>query len=470
MVKIHTNLNNFSVAQEIKSLFFNLGVQYDIIIDEQGTILPDIEKCPCCKRNLSKNGYNKCKDKTAKAFGLNLKKGRLVCPTPGCRFVLNIPHSVLKQWFSQFMDFIESIILSLRAKKLSPANIAKHISETQNILFSDEYIRLKIKELTNNIKTPLLQEETSGALVHDEQFLKIKGIELKRISSVDANNSNVYYDKLHPDRTEETMIEICQELKKKLKNIRSVVIDGCAASKAAYKEVFLDILIQYCLFHFAKNVRDAYKEEEGYGKGKSMIPLQHLIGFFSILNIFFDHEREIEQLRSLQKELNENIERVNNSKYSTQKKEEYIEDYRKKYDKKASKFLRNVRNARRRKYGIKLTLRTEEQAKQLLEKAKQENIFPKKVQKQVARLEKEWTNFTHCLRDNTIPPTSNKVEQYYSLTLKWIEKNNIQSEEQFYSEQKFSLIKRYNIPLIKEGIFSEFLKTTLLMLLTFGGT
>ena len=249
-----------------------------------------------------------------------------------------------------------------------------------------------------------------------------------------------------------------------------MVVDGCAASKAAYEDVFVGILVQYCLFHFAKNVRDAYKGEEGYGKGKSMIPLQHLIGFFSIMNIFFDHDREIEHLRSLQKELNEHIERINHENYYEEKKAEYAEDYKIKYDKKASRFLRTVRNARRRKHGIKLVLRTEEQAKQLLERAKLENVFPKAVQKQIARLEKEWVNFTHCLRDDTIPPTSNKVEQYYALTLNWIEKNNIQSEEQFYREQKFSLIKRYKIPLIREGIFSEFLKTTLLMLLTFGGT
>ena len=63
-----------------------------------------------------------------------------------------------------------------------------------------------------------------------------------------------------------------------------------------------------------------------------MIPLPHLIGFFSILNIFFDHDREIAELRCLQKELNENIERINHSTYSNEKKEEYIEDYKKKYD------------------------------------------------------------------------------------------------------------------------------------------
>ncbi len=469
MVKIHTNLNNFSVSKEILSLFSRLKQTYDFTI-ENGVIRPNVTICPLCDHNILKNGSNKCKDGKAKAFGLVFKKGRIICSNPVCPFKINVKHSVLNEWFSCLFNVIDTEILSLGTKKMSPAKISQHLREIKGLPFSDEYVRLKLKKLTDLIHSPLPQEKSSDVIVHDEQFIKIKGVDLKRISAVDANNSNVYYDHLHSDRTEETMISICKELKKMLPEIRAAVMDGCAASKAAYEEVFVGILIQYCLFHFAKNVRDAYKEEEGYGKGKSMIPLQHLIGFFSITNIFFDHDREIEHLRSLQKELNEHIERINNENYSGEKKAEYAEDYRKKYDKKASKFLRKVRNARRRKYGIKLVLRTEEQAKQLLERAKLENVFPKAVQKQIARLEREWVNFTHCLRDNTIPPTSNKVEQYYALTLNWIEKNNIQSEEQFYREQKFSLIKRYKIPLIGEGIFSEFLKTTLLMLLTFGET
>ena len=171
------------------------------------------------------------------------------------------------------------------------------------------------------------------------------------------------------------------------------------------------------------NVREAYKEEVGYGQGCSCIPLEHLIGFFSIMNIFFDHEREIYELRVLQKELNNHIERINKSSYDFNKKQEYIDNYKRNYDKKARLYLKDIRKARRRKLGIKLSLRTEEQAKELLEKAKLENVFPKKVQKQIKRLEGNWVNFTHCLRDKKIPPTSNKVEQYYAISLNWIEKN-----------------------------------------------
>jgi len=139
----------------------------------------------------------------------------------------------------------------------------------------------------------------------------------------------------------------------------------------------------------------------------------------------------------------------------------------KKYAAKAATYLRKVKQARRRKQGIKLQLRTEEQAKSLLEKAKLENIFPKEVTKQIQRVEKNWEDFTHCMRDSRIPPTSNKAEQYYAATLNWVEKNNLQSEGEFYDLQKIGLMKRYGIPFVKEGVFSDFLERLLSLKLAF---
>ena len=467
MVKIQLNLNNFSVFSRI-FMFFSWLLPYKLFINEKGIVYPDINTCPNCKSPLSRNGYNESKSQKAKAYGLSLKKGRVVCPNPKCKFKINLSQSVFDKWFSKLSEFIESIVLSLGTKKLSASAIAQHIRECLKIQVSCEYVRKLLNKLMSNINKPLLQHEPSGVVVHDEQFVKIKGVDLKRISNVDANNPNVYYDKLHADRKEETITDVCEEIKKTLKNIYAVVVDGCIAAHNAYINTFIGIIVQFCLFHYIKNVRDAYKEEVGYGKGMSCIPLNYLIGFFSIINIFFDHERELNYLRKLQTERNGHIQRINSSNYNLAMKQAYIDDYNEKYDYKARKYLKEIRKARRRKNGIKLKLRTEEEAKKLLETAKKNNVFPKKVQKQIDRLEKNWINFTHCMRDEKIPPTSNKVEQFYAMTLNWIEKNNLQSEEQFYKQQKFALIKRYKLPLIKEGIFSDFLQNTFALLLVFG--
>ena len=169
--------------------------------------------------------------------------------------------------------------------------------------------------------------------------------------------------------------------------------------------------------------------------------------------------------------MNEHILRINNSNsISLVKKQEWIKDTNKQYDKKALIFLREIKKSRRRVKGIKLKLRTEDQAKMLFNIAKLENVFPKKVEKQLKRLKRDWQSFTHCMRDSTIPPTSNKVEQFYSLTLNWIDKRTLQSENEFYTKQKFSLFRRYGLSFIKEGLSSRFLEATFAMLLVFGIT
>ena len=88
-MRIQTNLNNFSVANELMAIFSGHQQTYGITINKN-RVLPDIGHCPLCACKLSKNGYNECENKKAKAFGLTLKKGRIICPNPDCDFKLNI--------------------------------------------------------------------------------------------------------------------------------------------------------------------------------------------------------------------------------------------------------------------------------------------------------------------------------------------------------------------------------------------
>lgn len=471
MVRIQSNLNNFSVLKDLTTLITNLeGVcGFPLNLDKKGILRPQMDGCPKCSGKMILNGYNLTQNNKSQKFGIFPKKGKVCCVK--CGYSVTIPKNVLDIWMSIYDELILYECLSLKAKGMSISNITKHIADMSIIEVSSEYIRQKVQKAVCELEKPQPKFKPSGVIVHDEQYVKIKGVEMKRISQIDANNSNVYYDNLHTDRLQETIEEICKKLKGQIGNVRSAVMDGYTGAQKAFMETFSGILIQFCLFHFAKNVKDAYKDTVGYGKGRSILPLQHLIGFFSILNIFFNHDREIYQLRVLQKEMNEHIERINaNKKYPTITKKEWIIDLMKKYDQKAIFMLSEIKKARRRTKGIKLTLRTEEEAVLLFTQAKIENVFPKDVEKQIKRLEKDWKNFTHALRDSSIPPTSNAVEQYYALTLNWIDKRNLQSEEDFYTKQKFSLFKRYGISFIKEGIFSNFLETTIVMLLAFGVT
>jgi len=468
MNEIQSNLINFSKMDQFLSIFEGRNNEYPLFIDKYGVVYPIISKCPHCGSKMNKNGYNRGLLKKTSKFDLSLKKGKLKCSNDKCNYNISTEKSVFVFWEKCLGKHLDNTIIDLKLRKLSSPDIAKHIENVNGIKISDEFVRLKSKKLLDAISVSR-QHNFSGVLIGDEEFVKSKGIDLKRISIVDANNPNVYSDRLHLDRSHENILDACLEAKKYLGNVKAVVLDGFTTAKSAYKDAFgSKILIQNCLFHFLKNVRDAYKQNVGYGKGKSILPLQDLINFYRIANVFFNHDREIYGLINIQKTLIEHKNRIESSKLDVKTKEKYIEDYDLVYIKKAYIFLKKVRKVRRRKDGIKLELRNEEDAKSIFEELKTNSSFPKDVNKQIKRLTKDWLNFTHCMRNNFIPPTSNKVEQYYSLSLNWIEKNNLQSEDDFYFKQKINLIKRYNIPFVKEGSFQNLLKITAVMLLFFG--
>ena len=468
MQTIQSNLINFSKINDIFSLFEQKQDSYSIFIDEHGIVYPDVKHCPICKSKMAKNGYNRGLVKTSSKFNISLRKGKLKCTNKSCNHNLSTDKVIFEVWKNTLAEQITNDILDLKLRKLSSQEIARHIENTMGIKISHEFVRLKSKEMIDEI--PIISKHKfSGVLVSDEEFVKSKGIELKRISIIDANNPNVYHDKLYPDRSFDNLTHACSSAKEILGDVKAVVSDGFHTAKLAYKTVFgKNIKIQNCLFHFLKNVRDEYKQSVGIGKGKATLPLQNLIDFYRIANIFFHHEREIIGLIELQNELNAHLERIKSSLYNLKDQEKYSQDYKLKYSKKAYKFLRQIKNARRRVKGIKLDLREESTAKNIFLELERYNNFPKGVVKQLKRLKKDWINFTHCMRDRIIPPTSNKVEQFYGLTLNWIEKNNLQSEDEFYFKQKINLVNRYKIPFIKEGSFQKFLKITALMLLFFG--
>jgi len=460
MTKIQTTLTNFSVSEAIGHLCSEIEHRYKLFIDSNGTIYPDINACPLCDSKLSRNGSNPCKNSKVTLFGLNLKKGRLVCTNSDCKFQICTDNLIVDAWLEVLNNIIYNEIIDLSKNKLSNKKIADHIKKNIGIVISPEYVRLRRKSIIDGLMFPEYTLPCSNVIVHDEQFVKIKGKEMKRISVIDAHNPNVYYDELEEDRSYSTIVNICNKIKDKGIEVKAVVSDGLAAAKKAYKFVFPDAVIQNCLHHLFDNVKDAYKKSVGYGKARAILPLDHLIGFLSLVDVFFDHQREIIYLRQLQEKRNEHINRINKEILFVEKKKEYIDDYKLKYDSLASEYLFEVNKIQRRKNGIKPLLRTIEEAEEIFKRIQIENVFPKMVEKQIKRLEKDWTYFTYCLIDDDIPATSNKVEQFYALTLNWIDKNNLQSVKQFYDLQKLNLYERYSISLIKQGSFLNFLKIT----------
>ena len=324
MLSQQANLLNFSVSKDLLREFDSKG--HDLHIDEGGVVRPVLSRCPECGSPISDNGSNPVLDQRAVAFGLKIYKGRIACSNPDCSFSYCVSQDIVSGWLDELEEFLCLIIRSLGTKRLSSPMIGQHIREAFKIQISDEYVRLKLKEFTDSLNVPVLQFKPSKVMIHDEQFLKIKGKDIKRITGLDANNTNVYYDELYPDMTEKTLRLVARNIKTTMPDLFSVVIDGNSTSKKAFREEFgNNLLIQRCLFHFLMNFRKAFMDEAGFGKGRRMLPLDQLIAFISIGNIFFNHDRELHHLRELQAELDEATNRIYAEKYPHAK--DYIKNW-----------------------------------------------------------------------------------------------------------------------------------------------
>ena len=269
---MQANLKKISIVEYLLD-FFKSGsktLTFRLHIDKNGIIRPILPCCPMCSESLSKNGSKEIDTKLTQAMGLEIRVGKVKCKNIHCPFSYTLSSKIVHQWFATFKTVVDNISVSLRVQGLSSGSISTHIRDLYNITVSTEYVRKRLKILLDDLPLPEPQEKPSGVFVHDEQFVKIKGVDLKRISTIDANNKNIYYDKLHSDRGEETQTEVANKVKQKVSHCYAAVMDGLVAAHNGFLKVFCyRFLIQFCLFHFAKNVRDAYKEEVGYGKGRS---------------------------------------------------------------------------------------------------------------------------------------------------------------------------------------------------------
>ena len=127
MNKIQTNIINFSKVGELFSCLNN-NKNYGLIVDKHGIVYPDIKKCPTCRYNLIKNGYNRGLKQKSLKFDISLKKGKLKCSNKLCNHNLSLDKEIFDFWNKSNSLQIDNTIIDLKLRKLSSANIAKHIT------------------------------------------------------------------------------------------------------------------------------------------------------------------------------------------------------------------------------------------------------------------------------------------------------------------------------------------------------
>jgi len=426
---IHPTLINFS-AFSCLNLYSG-----EVIISKSGIIHTKRSECDICCTPCYYNGSsNKGRHALSRSNDSFFRKGQQYCPT--CERTIQVENSWIDEITGSMNQFLASQIISL-SEYLSEEEIVNHLKSTMGIKTSKskvhEVINTSNKEFEN---IDFDYEVTEGFYGYDEQFLNIDGKRAYRVVFYDLTSNKIIYEKIHCKFSKKILVEILEKLFPDTKP-KGFVTDMRLEYPSAFKSVFgRKIKLQFCVFHLNKLILKEYAGDLKFGKSVKWT-LTDKYNMYSLFNIFYNRSFELNRLKKLMKHL-ENFK----MKLTEEKVEFYVKKYNikiktyelqkrdvikvmeKKLLKSFRKILHDKRNLRKKRKTT-LQTRTVESANQIFEKIKQQKqLFPKKIQKRIERIEK---NFEFFIASEGEVLTNNRLEGFFGATLKKFRKKSRKS-------------------------------------------
>lgn len=399
-------LKNFSFSDELFELFSHAeGYEYT----KKGVIrAKNVPDCPSCGEKCCRNGS----DPITKKGVLTLKIGRFRCFRCGFEIKkdLSLFTKIIDEWYGSLSDFF---------LRLSDRDVALGvISDLMEFLtpMSKDTVLRKICLAIKKLIIPEVQSKYQ--VVHyDEQHPKKGRLQYYRLTLICAITGKVIADELHKDKGRDTVKDFLSnnlDIDKEL----IVITDGSPGYPELFKEIWGNkVKHQMCLLHLNKLV------VEDCGKTPSLQTMYHI---YSMLNIFYNREKELEFLQVLLAE-----EKQNSSD----------SDWLKKARKRFNKFVRNLEKMRRRDK-INHEIRSYESAKKnFKELLQQKAIMSKKLQTRLKYIMKFWKRFT-LFHKIDCPHTNNIIENYFSTSLKTHRKKQFRTTKGLERKMKLSIFKR----------------------------
>jgi len=258
---------------------------------------------------------------------------------------------------------------------------------------------------------------------YDEQHPKKGRTQKYRLTLLNYKTKNPIADELFDNKDKGTLegflrkhLDVDKEL---------IVITDC---DRRYPKIFKRIwgnkvIHQKCLLHLNKLVSN------DFGKNLTLL---NLYNKYSILNIFYNRNKELKFLKKKLKKLDEKI------FFDKKRKQEWIKKTKQQfYD-----YVRKLEKERRRNKK-NLTQRKLSQAKQIFDKIfREKGFFSKKVQERLKMIKKNWKYFTAFYHVDGCPATNNAIENYYSTSLKTDRKKQFRTDKGLKNHMKISAIKR----------------------------
>lgn len=428
MIEYNLKLNNFfgTTAVPLQTQI-NTKKERKFSISPSGKFYELEPTCPICKSNhVVHNGNDKCKSKIIKELGLVIKKGKYKCKK--CNNTWTTHYKDAKLFVQQYKQIISTTVFNLCSIGVSLDKTVDHVVIVFSKKISHEWVRqLYIKAAKTIEQKKVLQ--TSGMFNYDEQYLKLNGKTYFRVVVLDAITKKVIFD----EKVEDTRIETLKD-KLNMKMLpykkETFIVDLALGYPKMLKELFPEVKIQWCIFHLNQLIVADFKDSRKLNRyGREILPLQQIYNQYLLLNIFFDHEVELNFLKRQLRKLTQRNEMLKGCR-CYEENPNLISFFEMKLISEFSEFRKGLKK-HRRKHKYKYLLRkSKNETLEILEKLEREiGFFPKQVQKRIKKIRRNLDKLTPFQENPLIPPTNNNIEQYYSATLQKTNKKRFRSEE-----------------------------------------
>jgi hypothetical protein len=399
----------FSIEYNTRLTGFLTGNSQKYSVSVNGKIRTAKINCQeCGSADYVDNGYHAVEDSIITQLGLKILIAQFHCKK--CNTFWSTNREIIDKLIIKEKDFVKSLMLGCVRNGLSFENASTVVAERTGVNYSGQYL----SELYNGSLDQVKQEKissASGVYHYDEQFLLVNGEKKCRVTVKDAVTGKVVIDVQTEDAKKETIKQVLQQALEGLP-VDVFIIDMRQEYPELLHELFPNAKIQWCIFHLYKLIWKELRDE--YGKS---IPLHELYNAYTLFNIFFNHDIELEKLKLLMQKFESS--KTNNEKSNR----ELVKTLRKKF----AKFVNELKKQRRRdKQNIpRRTL--QESEKKFADVYMMIGLYTKKLQKRIRFIKENWERFTLFQRDSRVQPTNNGLEQYFAATLSKTDKKDFRS-------------------------------------------
>ena len=414
MTEIQLSLINFPHREILSTILNDFSDDFELTANGVfRRISPPL--CPYCGYPMSHNGFNTYR----KSHLGEANIGRYLCGA--CGKSVEEDRTFWNNLKTRFFDILTEICMRLRLNHVS----FEAIEEIMGFLYprDKDTIRTMVQSAIEKVKVPAVQ---NIQFVHyDEQYPKAGRNQKYRLTLLDSPSRQAIADELFDSKDANTIEEF---LRRNLNTHKPVFIvtDLYRGYSEIFKKVFGNkVTHQLCLLHLNKLIVNDFPRRTS---------IQQELIKYSLLNIFYNREPEIEFLSCL----------IDEEKDLLQKSRKEYKVWIKEAKRLFCEFVHNLELKRRRE-NQNLELRTHYEAlnnfKELFSKI---DSFELAVRKRLMKIKELWPKLTAFYLVDNAPATNNALENYYSTSLKTHRKKQL-GVSGIENQMKLSTLKRSGI-------------------------